>query len=278
MNNRLSGSISIAVGIALVSLVRVAPAGDTCAQYGYSGRPTNAAWCRSQGEQRTIQCLPGYYATPPASPSVTLTGSAPFGGCFEINECTLYGYSGKSDGVLSCVNQINARTITCQAGYFARQSPSGTASDEDLKRRSISVPAAAAFQGCAVIPMCRLYGFSGRSANTQSCADGYPNKRIITCRPGYAAIPPATDAVALLGDAPFNGCTPIDECAVYGYSGKPQHTLSCVDGNNSRTVRCASDYGPVFPYPNNNRVAPAGRDGITLLGSEPFRGCIPIPG
>lgn len=278
MNIRRPGSVVIPIGITLVSLVGVAPAGDVCTQYGYSGRPENTVSCTTLGDRRTIRCLPGFYAAPPASPSVTLIGSAPFAGCIDIDECRVYGFSGKAEGTESCTSQRNQRVISCQRGWFARKSLSGPLTDEDFRRRSISVFADQPFLGCAVIPMCRLYGFSGKPANVQSCTDGFPNKRIITCRPGFAADPPVADAVGLFGDAPFNGCTPIDECAVYGYSGRPQNTVSCVEGNNSRTIRCKPGYAPVFPTPNNNKVAPVGQDGITLLGSEQFRGCIPIPG
>jgi hypothetical protein len=56
----------------------------------------------------------------------------------------------------------------------------------------------------------------------------------------------------------------IDECAVYGYSGRDNNkTLSCLDGVNSRTITCQLGYYAQSPD----------KPSIVLGGSENFYGC-----
>lgn len=127
---------------------------NTCAIYGFSGKPANSLSCTSSVNTRTITCLPGFYATAPSNPAVTLTGNSAFGGCIrmlnlelasrlEIDNCAVYGNSGKPQNVANCANGINYRTITCAAGYAAVL-PSTV---------SIKLTASTVFAGCQGIAL-----------------------------------------------------------------------------------------------------------------------------
>lgn len=71
--------------------------------------------------------------------------------------------------------------------------------------------------------------------------------------------------ITLEGNAPFEGCTEIDECVLYGFSGKAAGTEKCIDGPDPgyRTIRCKDGY----------LVTGTTRREITLEGSTPFVGC-----
>jgi hypothetical protein len=185
--------------------------------------------------------------------------------------CTIYGYSGNTEGVASCLAGVNKRTIICQPGYTAigASTPDGP---------SVELIGTATFRGCRrmyppsskkshnlqVIDNCALYGFSGNSANTRACVTG-KNQRTIICERGYYAGVNHTDSVTLIGNAEFEGCFITDNCVVYGYSGLPKNTSSCVSGLNQRTITCAVGF-----FPTNNAM---NRRDITLVGSTPFEGC-----
>jgi hypothetical protein len=265
------------VAVALVVGAAGEATANPCTQFGYSGRPQNAASCTSVGDnQRTITCQLGYYAVAPDRPSVTLTDSQPFAGCTAINECAAYGYSGRPNGAVGCTDRVNQRTITCQRGYFVRVSKVPT--DAELRVTEVTLTGAAAFTGCEVVPHCRLYGDSGRSANLLSCTDGRPNERTLTCKPGYYAVKPDQPAVTLRDGAAFAGCVDINECLAYGYSGRPANAASCTQGLGFRTIMCKAGHGPVLHTPSNGAEAPVGNEGVNIFGKSPFLGCIPIPG
>jgi hypothetical protein len=110
---------------------------DPCATYGYSGASAHAQSCKASGDQRTITCVSGYEVIGSLSPSVTLTGSAPFKGCTQVNTCVSYGYSGHPAHALSCKPGVDVRTITCQTGYMAARDSA-----------SVTLTGAAPFAGC----------------------------------------------------------------------------------------------------------------------------------
>eukprot|EP01127_Copromyxa_protea_P018725 TRINITY_DN5959_c0_g1_i1.p1 TRINITY_DN5959_c0_g1~~TRINITY_DN5959_c0_g1_i1.p1 ORF type:complete len:1030 (-),score=219.04 TRINITY_DN5959_c0_g1_i1:11-3100(-) len=311
---------------------------DECLLYGYSDSPSGAATCLNQENSRVITCQPGYYAAPPSIVSITLTGNETFRGCHDIDECSVYGYSGKSNA-LKCEDNINSRTITCKPGFFV----SGTSN-----LFSVVLEADAAFTGCEALDECALYGYSGKTSNVLRCVDGdnsrtitcalygYSGKtsnvlrcvdgdnsrtitcasdffvsggqglsntitlkgstifsgcisrslcaeygysglpdftmqclaestsRTVSCLPGYYAVPPATSSILLLESESFTGCVEINECELYGYSGRREHAIKCEDGINERRITCANGYGE---YGRANSVS------ITLIGTSAFGGC-----
>jgi hypothetical protein len=169
--------------------------------------------------------------------------------------CGLYGFSGKPVAAESCLNAPRGRVITCTAGYDVV----GTVSP------SIMLPGVASFSGCTLVNTCTAYGYSGAPANTLSCV-ATVNRRTITCEAGYYAVAPATPSVTLAGAAPFAGCTAIDTCRVYGYSGAPAYALSCASAINRRTITCQEGY---FATPPDKRF-------VTLTGASAFAGCTPF--
>jgi len=58
----------------------------------------------------------------------------------------------------------------------------------------------------------------------------------------------------------------IDNCAVYGTSGRPGHVTQCVNGVNQRTISCDAGYYAVYPTDPD----------VTLIGNEDFFGCIKL--
>ena len=289
---------------------------DYCTRHGFSGKPENTRSCVTGIKNRTLTCLAGYYVTAPDIPSILLVNDGLFTGCFDIDECSVYGTNGKSDSVQNCAQGVNERTILCNPGYSVVGKP--------VSEVQVKLVGKANFTGCQDIDECKEYGFSGKNANTKpcvqginnrtlSCQDGYHitggrqtvtsaiyignaafpgcsltnlcdvlgydgnespgsphcdpgvNTRNITCSIGYAAAPPGEPSVLLVGRNPFRGCLPIDECETFGYSDKPDNTDGCTDGINERTIACMTGY----------YVAGKGQTvtEITLKGKEPFPGC-----
>jgi hypothetical protein len=112
---------------------------------------------------------------------------------------------------------------------------------------------------------CTAYGFSGKPENTDRC-EALVNARRIYCKPGYRAAGGATSTsidVTLTGSAAFGGCTLIDNCKEYGFSGKDANVRSCINGVNTRTIACNAGYYAVAP---SNPI-------VTLTGSQAFTGC-----
>ena len=72
-------------GLSLAAAASSSAPVNLCAQYGYSGKTANVLSCVNGAGKRTITCSAGFAASPPASPSVTLAGSTPFAGCFQID-------------------------------------------------------------------------------------------------------------------------------------------------------------------------------------------------
>jgi hypothetical protein len=112
---------------------------NMCAVYGYSGATAHTLSCTSGIGSRTITCAAGYYATPPATPSITLSGSTAFTGCHQIDMCALYGFSGHNAGAQSCTNGINTRTIVCEPSYHV---------DGTEKEKEITLTGSTPFVGC----------------------------------------------------------------------------------------------------------------------------------
>jgi hypothetical protein len=55
-----------------------------CLQYGFSGLPAYTQSCVSGFANRTITCMPGYFAMAPNDPSITLKSGQLFDGCRGI--------------------------------------------------------------------------------------------------------------------------------------------------------------------------------------------------
>lgn len=70
--------------------------------------------------------------------------------------------------------------------------------------------------------------------------------RTITCASGWVATQPSAASILLKGDAAFQGCTEMNECNVYSYSGKAEFVKSCVDGLNKRYAGANSDFFKTF--------------------------------
>eukprot|EP01127_Copromyxa_protea_P009355 TRINITY_DN21_c0_g3_i1.p1 TRINITY_DN21_c0_g3~~TRINITY_DN21_c0_g3_i1.p1 ORF type:complete len:1621 (+),score=404.04 TRINITY_DN21_c0_g3_i1:32-4894(+) len=193
-------------------------------------------------------CADGYEKQSPAAKD-----------CKAKDYCAIYGYSGRTAYTKSCVNVVGGRTITCMDGYYPSTHAVGG------NQAWVTLMGATAFGGCTLINTCTTYGFSGKSANTKSCVPS-GTSRIITCNDGYRAEGSSGDAtptVTLAGSAAFLGCTLIDNCKVYGYSGKPDNAIACSNGVNTRTVTCAAGYAAVAPTTAS----------VLLTGSAAFGGC-----
>jgi hypothetical protein len=81
----------------------------------------------------------------------------------DINECSVYGNSGKPTFVKGCTTKaVNQRTITCEDGYY----PLG---GTGMASNSIDLVGNTAFAGCSLANMCTTYGYSGKPDNTVSC-------------------------------------------------------------------------------------------------------------
>jgi len=235
---------------------------DTCEAFGYSGKPDNTAGCiQNAVYQRTLSCLPGYgiagtSGVPPTT-TVTLTGPAVFTGCVELDNCVLYGFSGKPGNTSTCTNSINARTITCAEGFY----PVGSVMGDT----SITLVGSSAFAGCAEENMCTVYGFSSRPDNTKDCIPG-EDVRTIDCNPGYHALgstPATSTTITLHGPAVFEACELIDNCLQYGFSGNRSNAVACQNGVNQRTIICDEGY---YAVPPNTPT-------ITLIADAKFLGC-----
>lgn len=226
---------------------------NQCTEYGYSGNGQYAQSCVSSPGSRVVTCLPGYWVTGTTSQSIKLGNAEKFVGCTEINECDTYGYSGKADYTLQCIDGVNKRTIVCKPGYYAVAPATA----------SVVLVGNAPFAGCVDINECAAFGYSGKDANTVSCVNSAVNQRTITCKTGYWAVAPDTPVVTIIGSGAFEGCTDIDECSIYRFSGKPENAVSCVQGINQRTITCAAGYYAVAPT----------NPTITLIGNAAFAGC-----
>jgi hypothetical protein len=70
-----------------------------------------------------------------------------------IDNCVLYGYSGKKDNAISCTNGVNTRTITCASGYYAMagsaQGPGANATQYTKGIPYITLTGSTPFEGCA---------------------------------------------------------------------------------------------------------------------------------
>jgi len=89
-----------------------------CDVYGDSGKSDHVFSCINGVNTRTITCEVGYYAVAPVSPSVQLTGSEAFQGCFLVDQCAQYGFSGFPANTKNCTGDVSQRTIFCADGYF----------------------------------------------------------------------------------------------------------------------------------------------------------------
>eukprot|EP01127_Copromyxa_protea_P008719 TRINITY_DN2003_c0_g1_i2.p1 TRINITY_DN2003_c0_g1~~TRINITY_DN2003_c0_g1_i2.p1 ORF type:complete len:450 (+),score=55.19 TRINITY_DN2003_c0_g1_i2:1130-2479(+) len=224
-----------------------------CTMYGFSGKTEGTSSCELSEKGRKITCRPGYVILPSNTTSIFLAGDAVFPGCVDLNECDLYGYSGKTENVLSCENSENSRTITCKPGYYA----------EAPTTRSVTLTGNAVFKGCVDIDECAVYGYSGKPEFTESCINGN-DQRKITCFPGYqTSVLTHESSITLNGSYSFGGCVEINECEVYEYSGHPENVESCVDGVNNRTITCGNGYLATLP----DKVT------VTFLGNASFPGC-----
>lgn len=81
--------------------------------------------------------------------------------------------------------------------------------------------------------MCSVYGFSGKTDGVLACKEGV-NSRTLSCQAGYNVVGAGTQSITLTGPIPFSGCQDIDECAIYGYSGREATAASCSNGVNQR--------------------------------------------
>ena len=234
---------------------------NECTLYGFSGREGTADRCTNGVDSRTISCKPGHVAfgARGAQPTITLTGNTPFIGCFDINECLVFGYSGRNNHTFNCVNLVDRRNITCQAGY-------STVKGSTVPM--VSLVGNAVFQGCFEMDECALYGFSTAGGNVLRCEDR-PNSRKIYCKPGYYIIGTdfATD-VTLTANAAFIGCAEIDECSRYGFSGADANVAGCKDMVNAREITCLQSYFA--------RGAVDSKPSIILLGQSRFSGCVTL--
>lgn len=62
----------------------------------------------------------------------------------------------------------------------------------------------------------------------------------------------------------FSHQTDIDECALYGYTGKPSYTSACINGVDQRTITCLAGY---------ETSVTTHATSVKLTGSQPFTGC-----
>jgi len=234
---------------------------NECAEYGGVTATNNVLSCVDEINARTIICKPGYTATGSTGDRVRLIGSATFGGCIKIQECTVFGYSGQNpNNILSCVESApNERTVTCRTGYYVN---GGTASN----RNSIVLQGNTPFLGCLDVNECLVSGFSGRPNNTRFCQQVSVNQRVITCRAGFYAVAPNVTTITLNGTAAFAGCTEINECTLYGWN-NDKNVISCVDGLNNRTITCAPGYYAIASLTRS----------ITIVANGRFAGCFDIP-
>src|SRR5690349_10774116 len=112
---------------------------------------------------------------------------------------------------------------------------------------------------------CETFGYSGKTAHTKSCVNVPPDQRTIECMPGFAVSGTKLPTITLRGSVAFAGCAVSDPCAAFGYSGKTEHTQSCVNNaSDSRTITCLNGFlvdGTTSPT-------------ITLRGDTAFRGCV----
>ena len=211
-----------------ISTLTHSPVIDMCLAYGFSNNTVNALSCRSKFKERTITCLPGFSTGIGGwNPSITLQGPSPFLGCFDIDECSVYGFSNHSSDITSCVQGINNRTITCALGFYAT-SPSTP---------SITLIGSSEFVGCKNMDECMLYRFSGRGEFTQNCTDGL-NSRTITCLQGAVILPVSPTSprqIALQGNSTFPGCG--SEILLFSSSLLPSHLLSGMWGRHCSWTR-----------------------------------------
>jgi len=241
---------------------------DNCAVYGNSNKNSNYAGCVNGENSRTVSCMPGYYPLggPMNMTSIVLTGSVPFQGCIEVDECVLYGYSTRNNYTKSCTDLVNGRRITCNDGYAA-VAPNIT---------SVTLSGNALFDGCKPIRTCTVYGTSGKPQFVESCVQRSINNRTITCLDGYAVkgfgeLP----MIVLTGPTTFSGCVQVDMCSVYGFSNRSANTERCVNGINNRTITCKRGYH-IKSYEHDHvdtPIPPPYKQSILITGYDPFLGC-----
>eukprot|EP01127_Copromyxa_protea_P011436 TRINITY_DN2873_c0_g3_i2.p1 TRINITY_DN2873_c0_g3~~TRINITY_DN2873_c0_g3_i2.p1 ORF type:complete len:1979 (-),score=279.48 TRINITY_DN2873_c0_g3_i2:77-5701(-) len=160
----------------------------------------------------------------------------------------------------TCQSLKNGRLCTCPLGFFISWNKRFLEVREGL---AANVPFGESFSGyCQDIDECSAFGF-GELKNT-TCTQSI-NSRTITCPPGCWAtgrhqISP-NPTITLVGEEEFEGCQDIDMCEIYD-SLRLHYT--CVSNEvNTRTITCHMGYFVTGTISSS----------VTLIGSEPFRGC-----
>eukprot|EP01127_Copromyxa_protea_P006350 TRINITY_DN1616_c0_g1_i2.p2 TRINITY_DN1616_c0_g1~~TRINITY_DN1616_c0_g1_i2.p2 ORF type:complete len:1987 (-),score=299.68 TRINITY_DN1616_c0_g1_i2:6-5966(-) len=170
--------------------------------------------CQNSILGRTCTCPPGFYILGNDTESLFFTAGEQFSGCYDIDECELYGAGDHA----TCVNSgINQRTVTCDPGFFV------VTRSEDV---SITLIGNERFPGCLDFNECN-FGCADQVvtvACSESTSDNtiLPNTRVCTCPSGYSPFGnPEITSHTLEGSEFFMGCIDCTPCPFNSYLLEP---------------------------------------------------------
>eukprot|EP01127_Copromyxa_protea_P004820 TRINITY_DN1464_c1_g2_i1.p1 TRINITY_DN1464_c1_g2~~TRINITY_DN1464_c1_g2_i1.p1 ORF type:complete len:1631 (-),score=237.44 TRINITY_DN1464_c1_g2_i1:393-5285(-) len=172
--------------------------------------------CDTEPLGRVCKCPIGYYIIGVNQTSSFFPSGERFPGCYDIDECVLYGYGSHA----TCVHAINARTITCDPGFYA------TPPNNEV----IVLTGSQSFSGCLDFNECN-YGCADEVV--VACSDSTsniaipPNTRVCTCPNNYSPIGfVGASNVTLIGPDIFAGCVDCSPCPFNNYQLAPCNSTS----------------------------------------------------
>eukprot|EP01127_Copromyxa_protea_P018946 TRINITY_DN6057_c1_g1_i1.p1 TRINITY_DN6057_c1_g1~~TRINITY_DN6057_c1_g1_i1.p1 ORF type:complete len:1829 (-),score=382.79 TRINITY_DN6057_c1_g1_i1:24-5072(-) len=180
--------------------------------------------CSSSTQGRTCVCPPGFWAVGAnKSASILVASGSRFSGCYDIDECEVFGYDSE---LSNCTTPtLGSRTVTCAPGYYAQVKTEGSST---LYKRDIVLEGSAEFNGCLDFNEC-MYGCPDPNRVTVACSDSSSTQQLVpansrkcTCPAGYNVYNyTGQSSVVLVGPTSFTGCVDCSACPFNSYQTEP---------------------------------------------------------